>query len=126
LDTEAREVLAAAGIEPADLRGEGCLDLGGFVIQPIPGRARGGSSTWQSLARAGSLESDFLNGEIVLLARLAGREAPLNAAVQYQLARAAREGAPPGGLTDSDISSLLDLVDDRSSRDPLVDAEHSI
>ena len=38
-----------------------------------PRLARGGGSTWQSLRRGtGSLETDFLNGEIALLARLHG------------------------------------------------------
>ena len=37
-----------------------------------PGYEYGGTSTWQSLARSGSLETDFINGEVVLQARLAG------------------------------------------------------
>ena len=38
---------------------------------PIEGVARSGGSTTQSLARgAGSVETDYLNGEIVLLGRL--------------------------------------------------------
>ena len=36
----------------------------------IAGRARGGGSTWQSVTRGtGSVESDYLNGEIVMRAR---------------------------------------------------------
>lgn len=37
------------------------------------------SSTWQSLARGqGSVETDFLNGEVVRLAKRLGRQAPVN------------------------------------------------
>ena len=45
-------------------------------------RARGGS-TWQSLARGtGTIETDYLNGEIALLGRLHGVPTPVNAALQ--------------------------------------------
>jgi 2-dehydropantoate 2-reductase len=40
------------------------------------------NSTTQSLLRGGSIETDYLNGEIVLLARLHGVEAPANALIQ--------------------------------------------
>lgn len=81
LRAEARQVLRLAGESPADLRAETTLDLERFAVRPIPGRPTAGRSTWQSLARGASPESDFLNGEITLLARLHGSEAPRNAAV---------------------------------------------
>lgn len=55
------------------------------------------------------METDFLNGEIVLLARLAGREAPLNEAVQRRIAKAVRDGTEPGTLTDDDLKRDLPL-----------------
>ncbi|MCK9923457.1 FAD-binding protein [Frankia sp. AgPm24] len=106
LVAEARRALAAAGIDVAEGLAPG-LDLSGLVLADIPGHVRGGSSTWQSLARGGSVESDFLNGEIVLLARLHGLTAPVNAGVQARIAGSARRGVPPGGLGDADLEALL-------------------
>ena len=48
-------------------------------VQPIAGRERAGSSTWQSLARGmPTVETDYLNGEIALLGRLHGVPTPVN------------------------------------------------
>ena len=56
-----------------------------------------GGSSWQSLARgAGSIEAEFLNGEIVLLGGLHGVPTPVNALLQRLAVRAAAEGAAPG------------------------------
>jgi thiosulfate/3-mercaptopyruvate sulfurtransferase len=127
LRAEAEQIFAAAGIEAAELT-DGSIDLRGFVVETIVGYERGGSSTWQSLARSASQESDFLNGEVVLLARLKGREAPLNAAVQQRIARAARERSPAGSLDDLDLALLLQhqagrrpevLIDVKQLRDEL-------
>jgi len=107
LRAEAVDVLSAAGIRVADLVGETTVDLSGFVPRPIPGHERGGSSTWQSLVRGVPVESEFLNGEIVLLARLHGREAPVNAAVLARIARAVAERTPPRSLTDEDLAATL-------------------
>jgi len=66
-------------------------------MRPIDGRRWGGSSSWQSLARGtGSIETDYLNGEIVLLGRLHGVPTPVNAALQRVAADMARRGAEPG------------------------------
>ncbi|MEX5709050.1 rhodanese-like domain-containing protein [Parafrankia sp. FMc6] len=122
LVTEAREVLTNAGVEVTDLlSGDTGLDLSGFVLHDIPGHPRQGSSTWQSLARGASVESDFLNGEIALLARLHGTSAPLNAGVQRHIALAARGGLAPGGLGESDIAELLASAP--RAGDVLVDAK---
>ncbi|SNQ51940.1 Thiosulfate sulfurtransferase (Partial match) [Frankia canadensis] len=120
LVAEARHVLSAAGIDPAgfaDLRapdggspgaaGGIGLDVTTLGPREIPGFDRPGSSTWQSLARGGSVEADYLNGEIVLLARLHGLVAPVNAGVQRRLATAARLGTAPGTLGADDLANLL-------------------
>ena len=66
----------------------------------IAGARRAGGSSWQSLARgAGSIESDYLNGEIVLLGRLHGVPTPVNAALQRIGERMAREGLAAGSLS---------------------------
>jgi len=62
-------------------------------------RTTGGSSTWQSVARgAGSVEIDYLAGEIVLLGRLHGVPTPVNELVQETTARLAREHLPAGSV----------------------------
>jgi thiosulfate/3-mercaptopyruvate sulfurtransferase len=111
LREEARRVYRAAGIEAADLTAETSLDLSGFAVHPIPGRPATGRSTWQSLRRGARLESDFLNGEIVLLARLHGTSAPRNAAVLARVQRAARDGVGARSLDDADLRATLAEID---------------
>jgi 2-dehydropantoate 2-reductase len=93
---EAREVFAAAGIEPVS--SEVDRERRGDILQmgSIGGvDTRPGGSTWQSLARGrGSVETDHLNGEISLLGRLHGVPTPCNALLQAWMARAVATGAP--------------------------------
>ncbi len=68
------------------------------------------SSTWQSLAREqGTVETDFLNGEVVRLAASLGKKAPIN----ETLLRISREMAAnrehPGKYSAAQLSSLLGL-----------------
>jgi 2-dehydropantoate 2-reductase len=94
---EAHACFAAAGLgyEP-DVRA-----LGERLSPPraVNGQAHANSSSWQSLQRGtGTIETDFLNGEIVLLGRLHGIPTPVNAAVQRLANRIARERLQPGTL----------------------------
>jgi 2-dehydropantoate 2-reductase len=104
---EAEACYRAAGIPyapEAELRSrrEGVLNLGN-----INGVARPGDSSWQSLARAtGSIETDFLNGEITMLGRLHGIATPINAMVQDLAARCAREHRPPASIPVEDLRRL--------------------
>jgi thiosulfate/3-mercaptopyruvate sulfurtransferase len=100
---ESRQILEQAGYGVADVAAESTVDLNRFVLTPVPGRERGGSSTWQSLVRGTSLETDFLNGEISLLARLSGRRAPLNEALMARVHAARRDGAAAGSLPVEDL-----------------------
>jgi 2-dehydropantoate 2-reductase len=87
------EVVAAydaAGIDYAPL-----TDLrerySGMVLGAVEGETRWGGSTWQSLQRgAGSIETDYLNGEIALLGALYGVPTPYNRLLQRLAAEAAR------------------------------------
>jgi 2-dehydropantoate 2-reductase len=92
---EARAVFEAAGIDPVS--GETDRERRGGILQigSIGGvDTRPGGSTWQSLARGqGSVETDYLNGEIVLLGRLHGVPTPCNALLQGWMARAVATGA---------------------------------
>jgi thiosulfate/3-mercaptopyruvate sulfurtransferase len=117
---EAREILTAAGQSIADVRAESTVDLNRFASHPIPARERGGNSTWQSLARSGSVESDYLNGEIVLQARLLGGTAPANQAVLTRLHQAAGDGIAPGSLGHDDLLAVLPQL--RTGPPVLIDA----
>jgi 2-dehydropantoate 2-reductase len=78
------------------------------AAQPIAGATRTGGSTWQSLARgARALETDYLNGEIVLLGRLHGVATPVNEMLQRVAAEAARDGVAPGARTITELEALV-------------------
>jgi 2-dehydropantoate 2-reductase len=105
---EGRAALDAAGIDHHD---DGVDDLAGrwaqIGVADIGGRERAGSSTWQSLARGtGAVETDYLNGEIVLVGRLHGIPTPVNAALCRLAAEQARGGAAPGGLSVDDVLAV--------------------
>jgi 2-dehydropantoate 2-reductase len=82
----------------------------GLRVEPVAGRPRDGSSSWQSLARGGSLETDYLNGEIALLARLHGTDAPVNAALQRAAAVAVGRGDAPGSWSAARLAEAVDLA----------------
>lgn len=108
LRAEGAAILEAAGIAWRDAGDEDGRRKA--LMQPgeIAGARRIGSSSTQSLARgSGSIETDYLNGEIALLARLHGTEAPLNAWFAATGARLAREGRKPGCLTLDDVRAAL-------------------
>lgn len=79
-------------------------------VRAVGEQVRGGSSSWQSLARgSGSIEADFLNGEIVLLGRLHGMPTPLNARMRAIAKAMAREGRPPGSMSADELRAALGL-----------------
>jgi len=75
---------------------------------PVEGRGRAGGSTWQSLARgAGTIEADFLNGEITALGRRHGVPTPVNARLQQLAQQAAYAGTRPGSMTYAELLARL-------------------
>ena len=105
---EAIACLDAAGIDYASAEED--RERRGNIMQmrPVEGRPRGGSSSWQSLARnTGSIETDYLNGEIVLLGRLHGIPVPVNALLQRVATRMARERMAPGSITLAELEAEL-------------------
>lgn len=77
-------------------------------ILPVGDRARSGGSSWQSLARAsGSIETDYLNGEVVLLGRRYGVATPVNRTLQLWANAVARRGAAPGGVAPADLVAAV-------------------
>jgi len=106
---EGEAALRAAGIafasdeEDAERRGD-LLRLRATAS----GRWSGGSS-WQSLARgAGSIEADYLNGEIALLGRLHGVATPCNILLQRLANEMARTASPPGRWSVADLVARID------------------
>jgi 2-dehydropantoate 2-reductase len=105
---EAIAVLGTAGI-PYVGRDEDRARRGDLMTMgEINGRPRDGGSSWQSLQRAtGNIETDHLNGEIVLLGRLHDLPTPVNALLQRRAARAARERTPPGSVSADELLAEL-------------------
>ena len=82
LREEAFACYRAAGIDCAS-REEVRAGRAGIRGGDVPGHKRHGGSSLQSILRGtGDIETDFLNGEIVLLGRLHGVPTPANAVVQ--------------------------------------------
>jgi 2-dehydropantoate 2-reductase len=105
---EAVAVLDAAGIEYV---GDGEYDEQHerlITIKPVAGRPRRGGSSWQSLARAsGAIETDQLNGEVILLGRLHGVPTPVNELLRRLASADARAGASPGGHSEAEFLAAL-------------------
>lgn len=94
---EGASVLRAAGIDFASNEEDAALRGDTLRIRPIGSERRGGGSSWQSLERrTGRVESDYLNGEIVMLSRLNGAPAPINEALARVCTEMARASEPPG------------------------------
>jgi 2-dehydropantoate 2-reductase len=108
LKHEALACFAAAGIDCAgrdEVRGR---QAGVYRLGEVPGHPRSGGSSWQSLVRGtGNLETDYLNGEIVLLGRLHGVPTPVNALCQSLARRLLREGLPAGSFDAAEVLAML-------------------
>lgn len=76
---EASAAFAAAGLPVVD-DATYALEVSGYGAQPVGGHDRSGGSTWQSIRRGqGTVETDWLNGEIARLGRLHGVATPVDA-----------------------------------------------
>lgn len=107
---EALDVFAAAGIDVAT-KEEVAERRDGFAVADIEGYARSGSSSWQSLARgAGSIESDYLNGEVVMLGRIHSVPTPVNETLQRLANRMAVTGQAPESMTLADVEALVETA----------------
>jgi len=105
IHAEGVAVLDAAGIPYASREEQAALREQLRNEQPIGGAARPGGSSWQSLTRqSGSVEADYLNGEIVLLGRLHGVPTPISETLQRLATIAARERRAPGWLTVAELA----------------------
>jgi 2-dehydropantoate 2-reductase len=110
LTAEGRAVLDAAGIPYASSKESAELRADRVQILPVNGAERSGGSSWQSLTRGtGSIEADFLNGEIVLMARERGIPVPVNEVLQRLANQAARDRRAPGSATPDEVLALAVL-----------------
>ncbi|GAA3732055.1 ketopantoate reductase family protein [Streptomyces tremellae] len=101
-------VLSAAGVDCATQQ-EQDEARALFRLDPATSARRGGGSSWQSLARgAGSIETDYLNGEIVLLGRLHGVATPVNETLQRLADAFAAQGRAAGSLPAAELRAEAD------------------
>jgi 2-dehydropantoate 2-reductase len=106
--SEGADVLRSAHIDVAS-REEDRERRGNLLTpRPIGRAARGGGSSWQSLVRGtGTIEADYLNGEVVVVARGLGLDAPVNTMLQRRANDAARHRLPPGHVTAAELLASL-------------------
>ncbi len=107
LRAEAIAVYQAAGLSWCDF-GKTYPDRRDLLkMREVAGQLRSGGSTYQSLERGtGNLETEYLNGEIVLLGRLHSVPTPVNAAMCALAADLVRSEAEPGTLRAEDLPPL--------------------
>ncbi|HCT80213.1 MAG TPA: 2-dehydropantoate 2-reductase [Micromonosporaceae bacterium] len=107
---EGEQVLRKAGIDFASAQENRGLRADLLQVHDAIGQPRTGGSSWQSVARGtGSIESDFLNGEIVLLGRLHGVPTPYNEHARRMANLVARSKGAAGSMTSQEWLSKLDL-----------------
>jgi 2-dehydropantoate 2-reductase len=105
---EGEACLRAAGIDAASAEDDRARRAGVLRSAPVGGQARLGGSTWQSLQRGtGDVETDYLNGEVVLLGRLHGVPTPVNQLLQTLSHRVVAEGMEPGSFDPAEFTALL-------------------
>ncbi|MFE9681180.1 ketopantoate reductase family protein [Streptomyces sp. NPDC006285] len=105
---EGEAVLAAAGIPYVSVEEQKEARAGKMRLVPLDGTpVRGGGSSWQSLDRGtGTIEADYLNGEIALLGRLHGVPTPLNDLLQRLAGDFARARRAAGSMPVSELVRL--------------------
>jgi 2-dehydropantoate 2-reductase len=108
LRSEGTAVLDAAHLPYVGNEEDAARRAGKLVRDPSLGAdANRRASTWQSVARGtGTVEADYLNGEIVVLGRLHGVPTPLNARLQRLCNEVARGIRRAQSLTEADVLAL--------------------
>lgn len=105
---EAQEILSQAGIRWVSTE-ELALEWPESTMRPRSSLdTEAQSSTWQSLARQqGTVETDFLNGEIVRVAKRLGKKAPVNEMLSHIAQEMAAKRELPGKYTPEALLGLL-------------------
>ena len=108
MQDEALAVYQAAGISYRNLDWDTDPRRDQMQFHQIDGLDRVAGSSTQSLLRgAGSIETDYLNGEIARLGRKLGVSTPVNSAMTVLAAQAVRQGRKPG---ETRLEELHDLI----------------
>jgi 2-dehydropantoate 2-reductase len=105
---EALSCYKAAGIDCATNEEFAVRRADHIKVAPVDGSRRMGGSSWQSIFRGtGSIESDYLNGEIVLLGHLYGIPTPANSVLQQMAIRLAKEGGKVGSVSLEEVRKQI-------------------
>jgi 2-dehydropantoate 2-reductase len=111
---EGEAVLQAAGIAVASVEEDRERRGDLLAYRPTPSGTRGGGSSWQSLERgSGSIEAEFLNGEIVLLGALHGMATPVNSRLMVLALQAAADRIPAGSWSIDALTTAVGVPTDR-------------
>jgi 2-dehydropantoate 2-reductase len=118
--SEGEAALAAAGFVVVSAEEDEARRGDALTILPVgDDRYRAGGSSWQSLQRAtGTIETDYLTGEIVLLGRLHGVATPANKVLQEVAAHMALAGEQPGSRSEDDVLRSIGVGPRSSDRRP--------
>jgi 2-dehydropantoate 2-reductase len=109
LRAEALECFEAAGIDCASREEVRARHENTYRMVDVPGHARPGGSSWQSLSRGtGNVETDYLNGEISLLGSLHGVPTPANRVCQEVADRMVSEDLPVGSFRPSQLLAMME------------------
>jgi 2-dehydropantoate 2-reductase len=105
---EGAAAFAAAGIDYASDQEMREQIRAHYQIAAAKGQPYPGGSTWQSLVRDRPIvETDYLNGEIVLLGHQYGVPVPFNALARRLVNRMAVTGEKPGRYTAADLEAMV-------------------
>jgi len=108
---EAETVYRAAGIAWRDVGADDPRRQAMMHMEKIEGIDRVGSSTAQSLVRhTGSIETDYLNGEIVLLGRLHDVPTPVNTYFSLLAQRMIGEKLKPRSIAPGEVERELAIA----------------
>ncbi len=112
VQAEGEAVLAAAGITVTTVEDDLARRGDALKIQPVgDDQHRAGGSSWQSLRRGtGTIETDYLTGEIVLLGRLHDIPTPANRALQNLAVEMALAGEAPASRSVDDVLTSIDAT----------------
>ncbi len=106
---EALACYAAAGIDCASRDEVRARHRGTYRMVDIEGHPRLGGSSWQSVRRGtGDIETDYLNGEIVMLGGLHGVPTPANRICQQLGWQMVRDGLPVGAFSAEAVLASIE------------------
>lgn len=106
---EGEAVLEAAGLDAATAAEDRDRRSDLLHVATISDAARPGGSTWQSLHRnTGDVETDYLNGEVVMLGRMHSVPTPANTLMQHLSLECASGRRSPCSVPEADILRELD------------------